>query len=80
VGRARDDDAAGPHGFAQEVNGKRDRVGRRPTSSPGRFSRSGREASVGPFARSTHKEPCRRIDKMADLLFEGEEAVIHVMG
>ena len=40
-------------------------------------SRCAQEAS---FLRSTHKEPCRRIERVVGRLFEGEEAVLHVTG
>jgi hypothetical protein len=32
------------------------------------------------FARSTHKELCKRIERVADRLFEGEEGSFHVEG
>jgi hypothetical protein len=31
-------------------------------------------------ARSTFMERCRRIERVVDRLFEGEEAVLHLMG
>jgi hypothetical protein len=37
-------------------------------------------ARVGPLLRSTFMDRCRQIERVADRLFEGEEAVLHVMG
>ena len=35
--------------------------------------------SVPPSKGCTGKEPCPRIERVADRLFEGEETVLHVM-
>jgi len=32
------------------------------------------------MVRCTHKERCPRIERVVGRLFEGEEAVLHVMG